>query len=111
MGCLFEFLFEVIGEAILELLLEGYLRLMSLIVPSSGIPETQRSKFKRIVKVFSIVLLFSLFIGLLMLIIPGTPVTIHSIGKYLLYISFALIGMQILFGIVLKVAEAVRKKK
>jgi hypothetical protein len=46
-----------------------------------------------------------------MLIIPGTPVTIHSIGKYLLYISFALIGTQILFGIVLKVAEAVRKKK
>ena len=39
MGCLFEFLFEVIGEAILELLLEGYLRLMSLVVPSSGIPE------------------------------------------------------------------------
>ena len=65
MGCLIEGLFEVVGEVVIELVLEGYLALMMLIVPSHSVSPATEKRMRTAVKVIAVLLFLASFFGAL----------------------------------------------
>lgn len=106
MGCLIEFIIEAFGEFILA----GYCHLMALVIPKSGISVWNRARLERFVEIFSFALLMLTAVGLI-LVIPPFPPIVTAIGKYTLFVCLGLLCVYILFGIILHIFAAVRKKK
>ena len=106
MGCILDFLLDVLLEGFIELVLYGYLTLMSWIVPDKAFTPQAEKAVKRVVLIFSGILLLLILIGLALLI-QEDPVIV-TIGKHMTYIPLAIIGVQVLLGMIVKLF---RKKR
>lgn len=111
MGCLFEFIFELVGEILFELTCSGYIYLMTLVTRNAALPETRRKKVENIVKTFSVLLLLGVVIGLILVLIPECTSEVRAVGRWLLIVCLSFIGLQILAGILAKIVSALHKKK
>ncbi len=111
MGCLFEILFEIFGtiiiEGTIELVFYCYIKLIQLIVPKKTISEKNKAVIKNTVITVTVILMLSLFIGLLCLI-QSNPV-IKNVGKYMTYIPLIIIAVQLIMGITVNIVKHFRK--
>lgn len=96
MGCLIEFIFEVIGEAILE----GWMALMQWCVPRKSLSHKVSCVLRTLVKIFSVVLLLCMLAGLIMWVSEDRLIT--QIGKYMLLISLGISAAQIGLGLIVR---------
>lgn len=103
MGCLGEFFFELFAEGLFELISYCYFKLMQMIVPSRTFTEKTTKTMKKIAAVLAAVLLFAVIIGITLL--TDTDPQISTVGKYITYISMAVIVAQLILGIVLKLRK------
>ncbi len=101
MGCLLEFLFEIIFEGVFEVIVYAYMKLMALIVPEKAITDQTSTKIKNIVITVSVLLGVILVIGVILLLPPDPG--INTIGKYMTFIPLTIIGIQVILGIVMKI--------
>lgn len=95
MGCLIEFIFEVIGEAILE----GWMALMQWCVPRKSLSHKVSFVLRTFVNIFSVVLLCML-VGLIMWVSEDRLIT--QIGKYMLLICLGISAVQISLGLIVR---------
>ncbi len=107
MGCLFEFLFEIFVEAIIELIGHCYIKLMQLIVPHKTINENIKRVIKIIATTIAAILGVVLIIGLIFLF--QEDAFFNKIGKYMTYIVLMIIALQIALGVLAKVISHFRK--
>ena len=103
MGCLVELFFELFAEGLFELMAYCYFKLMQLIVPEKVISEKTKTCMKKIAAVIAGILLFALLIGLVLL--SETHPQTKTVGKYMTCISLAIMALQLILGIVLKVCK------
>ena len=101
MGCLLELFFEIFVEGIFELIGHCYIKLMQLIVPDKTVSEETKKTIKNIATTFAALLAVVLIIGFILLI-QEDPF-INNIGKYLTYIPLAIMALQVLVGILVKI--------
>ncbi len=106
MGCILEFLFELVFEGIFELIGYCYIKLMMLIVPDKPITENTKNKIKKIVTSFSAILVIVLIVGLILF--AQDDMVVKNIGKCMMYIPLGIIGLQILLGIIMKIVNRIR---
>lgn len=108
-----DLIFELIVELIFELVGEGvvfiYLKLMCLIVPQKKNDPCARENAEHTVKTFSVILMAIIAVGLIF-IISGDS-TFHTVGLFMTYIPLAVISVQIIAGICLKIAKLLKKQK
>ena len=97
MGCLLEFIFDVI--------IEGWFHLMQLIVPRRKICRELRIVLKVIVGAFSILLFDFMFMGIFALL--SADEYTRQIGKYMVFIPLGISAVQIVLGLI---AHRLRKK-
>ncbi len=81
---------------------------MTLIVPDRTITEQTRVKMKKIVKACSAVLLIMMIVGLVLLL--SGEALIETVGKYMFYIPLAVIVVQIILGIIVKIIFKTKNK-
>lgn len=101
MGCLFEVLFEVLVEGVLEGIVYGYIKLMSLIVPAHMVSEKTKNRIGIVVKVYAVILMVAIVIGLILLL--QNDLYIKNIGRYCIFISLILSGIQVVLGMISKI--------
>ena len=106
MGCLLEFVFEVVFESVAELIVCAYISLVKLIVPDKVFTRQTTTTVRNAVVTVSVLLLISLVVGILCLL-PPDPV-INTVGRYMTYIPLGIIGVEIIAGVVMFV---IRKRK
>ena len=102
MGCL---LFPL--ELLVDGIIEGWLFLMEWIIPERCISRTFRIVLKIFVRIFSALLLLTMFLGIFA-IISSDPYT-HLLGKYMIFIPLGISAVQISFGIIVRIIS--KKKK
>lgn len=107
MECLFEFFVEFIGEAVIECTLYFYMWLMRLIVPEKTLSPNSEKRIRRIVTVYSALLLTSLIVGVVFLL--STEFVVF--GKCMTFIPLGLIVVQFVIGIAFRIFLAAKKKK
>ena len=108
MGCLLELFFEIFFEGIFELIVYCYIKLMTLIVPDKRITDHAKRIIKNTVTTVAAILGIVLVIGLIFLI-QDDPF-IMNIGKYMTYISLAIIALQAALGIITKAMIYFKRK-
>lgn len=101
MGCLLEMFFEIFVEGIFELIGHCYIKLMQLIVPDKTFSEKTKKTIKNIATAFSALLAVVLIIGFILLV-QEDPF-INNIGEYLIYIPLAIMALQVLVGVLVKI--------
>lgn len=109
MGCLFELFAEILLEGILDLVWFSYIKIAHIWVPSKEIPPKTENRIKNIVTTVSVLLVLTLFIGL-MFLLPDDK-TIHAIGKYMTFIPLSIIGLQVVLGMIVMVVKLVKRNK
>lgn len=107
MECLFEFFVEFIGEAVIEGVGCLYMWLMRRIIPEKTLSPDAEKRVRRIVTVYSALLLVSLIVGVVFLLSNKFIV----LGKCMTFIPLSLIGLQLVAGIAFRIFLAVRGKK
>ncbi len=107
MGCLLELFFEITVEGLLELIGFCYIKLMQLIVPNKTVSEKAKRIIKIIVTSFAALVGVVLIVGLI-LFVQDDP-SIKSIGKYMTYASLAIMALQMVSGIIVKVVGHFKK--
>ena len=107
MGCLAELFFEIFAEALFELIGYCYIKLMQLIVPDKTVSETAKKRIKNIATTIAALLAVVLIIGFI-LFVQDDPV-IKSVGRYMTFISLAIIALQMLTGILIKIVAHIKK--
>ena len=107
MGCLLEFIMEVVGEGVIEFFAYCYLQLMQLIVPDKAVTEKTKKITKIIATTMAAVLLVALIVGL-GLFVQEDPAA-SNIGKYVLVVSLFVIVLQVLLGIIVRFRGRFRK--
>lgn len=107
MGCLLELLFEITVEGMFELIGYIYIKLMQLIVPNKTVSDKTKEYLKKVVTTIAALLAIVLIIGLVFLV--QEDVLLKTIGKYMTYIPLAIIVLQVLLGIVMKVVDFSKK--
>lgn len=107
MGCLLEFLFEITVEGMFELIGYIYIKLMQLIVPHKTVSDETKEYLKKVVTIIAALLAIVLIIGLIFLV--QDDVLLKTIGQYMTYIPLAVIVLQVLLGIVVKVIDSGKK--
>lgn len=100
MGCLF----ELFGE----LVVDGYVELMCLILPRKKISKTARFVLELVVEIFSILLLLCVLFGIFQCF--ETDPWERMVGKYMVWIPVGIIVSQIGLGIVARVLAKKRSK-
>ncbi len=108
MGCLFDFIFELVFTVIFEGILAIYMKLMMLIVPSHKFDTKLREKVKNGVAIFACVLLLCAIIGFLMYLSPTSVV--KTVGAYMLFIPLGIMGVTMTAGIIYRIVKAIKKK-
>lgn len=103
MGCIIEFFVELFVEGIFELFGYCYIKLMHLIVPNKTVSKKSKRIMKGIAATFAALLAVALLIGFI-LFVQDDP-SIKTIGRYMTYISLALMVLQIAAGIVVKIGN------
>jgi len=101
MGCLVEFFYEFV----FELILEGWLALMMLIVPQKMNSKKTQKIIKAIVGLFAITTLITMFVGLFSYFDDNEFG--KTTGIYLFFIPLTLSLIQISIGIIIRI----KKKK
>ena len=86
-----------------------YLKLAHMLVPNKKIPKKTETKVRNIITIVSVLLVLSLFIGLIFLL-PGDA-ALNAIGKYMTFIPLSIIGLQIVLSIVVMIAKLVKRYK
>ena len=108
-----DLILELIVELVFELVCEGvvfiYLKLMCLIVPQKKNDPCGRENAEHAVKIFSVILMAIIFVGLIF-IISGDS-TFHTVGLFMTYIPLAVISVQVIAGICLKIIKSLKKQK
>ena len=99
-----DIIFEVLVEFFTELFCEGFLSASTEIVPYDKLPREKREKYEFIVVVISVILLISLFIGVIMLLQTKGK---SELGKIL--IGFPIV--YILTAVVLLIKKLVKRAK
>ena len=107
MECLIELFFEIFVEGIFELFGYCYIKLMQLIVPNKTISKKAKRIIKGIAATIAALLVVFLIIGLVLLV--QDDLFIKTVGKYMTYISLAMIVLQIAVGIVVKIVSHFKK--
>ena len=101
------FLLELLFEGIFELILYSYIKLMQLIIPKKTVSQKARKIIKIIVSGFSTILIFTIIIGIA-LFTEEDPY-IQNLGKYMTFIPLAIIAVQILLGIFVRILRHFKK--
>ena len=109
MGCLFEIFVEILIEGILNLVMFIYLELAHVLVPNKKITEKAENKARNIITTISVLLVLSLFIGLIFLLSDDT--TFNAIGKYMTFIPLSILGLQVVLSIVVMIVKLVKGYK
>lgn len=109
MGCLLEMLLEILVTGVLEVTLPIYMKITSLFVPDKECSEKTKTKIKNAVATMSVIELLVMFVGAFFLA-PEDPL-FNSIGRYMTFIPLAIISVQLLLGIAVTVARAIKKRK
>lgn len=104
MGCLFEILFEFI----FELIFEGYMKLMTLVLPKRDIKDKTQRRIELFIKIFAVVLLISVIVGIFMRIFATGAV--RTIGAYITVIPLLIIIFQVALGITVRINSKKGKK-
>ncbi len=107
MGCLLELFFEIFVEGMFELIGHCYIKLMQLIVPDETVSEKTKRTIKNIATTFAALLVVVLIIGFVLLI-QEDPFN-KNIGKYMTYIPLAIMALQVLVGILVKIISYIKK--
>ena len=101
-------LYNIFVEVIFELIGYCYIKLMQLAVPDKKVSEKTKKTIRNIATTFAALLAIVLIIGLI-LIIQDDPF-INNIGKYMTYIPLAIMALQVLVGISVKIVGHFKKK-
>lgn len=104
MGCLIEFL----GELVFEILGECYLALMSLIVPHKVLSESTEKRVRTAVKLVAGALLIVLIVGAV-LFFSGES-AFKTVGGFMTFIPLVIIVLQIVLGIIVRVLMHFKKR-
>ncbi len=107
MSCLIELFIEVFIEGTIELIGYCYIKLMQLIIPNKTASEKAKTVIKCIATAIAVLLALSLIVGLILLM-PNNP-AVKTVGKYMIYVSLAMIALQITAGIVMKIVNHCKK--
>lgn len=102
MGCLLEFITEIVAEGVIEFFAYCYLQMMQLIVPD---------KAKKITKIIATTMAAVLFVALIVglgFFVQEDPAA-SNIGKYVLAVSLSVIVLQVLLGIIVRIVGRFRK--
>lgn len=109
MGCLLEFLFELIFEVIVEGIFALYVKLMTLFIPKHEFSPALRERIKKGVTAFAAILLLIAFIGLILFMQPSPAA--KTIGAFMLFIPLTVICLQIVAGIIYRIVKAVKSRQ
>ena len=97
MGCLTFF-----SELIFDGIIDSWFGLMRWIVPEKLQNEKARSVIKLVIDIFAALLMICVFIGLFA-VISDDDYT-RRIGKYMIFIPLGISAVQILIGIIVRIA-------
>ncbi|MBE6788736.1 MAG: hypothetical protein E7539_03630 [Ruminococcaceae bacterium] len=97
MGCILEFLIEFVLESVFE----GYVYLMTLIIPKYKFKPWVEVVLKVFIAVFSVALLIAIISGLFM--IGDADPEVKSIGKILVFGSFGIIAFHIILTVIVRI--------
>ena len=103
MDFLFDILFEFLAEGIAFL----YFKLMCGIVPNKKYDACTAENIKYYVKIEAMVLLCIVVVGLIFQMISG----FQTVGLFLIFIPIAIICLQIISGVVVKILTFVKNNK
>ncbi len=109
MGCLLEFIFEIVFEVIVEGIFMLYVKLMSLFIPEHEFSPLLRERIKKGVTAFAAILLLVAFIGFILFIQPSSVA--KTVGAFMLFIPLGVIIAQIIAGIVYRITKAVKRRR
>ena len=109
MGCLFELFMEIFIEGILNLVMFVYLKAAHILVPNKVISPKVENKIRNIITTVSVLLVLSLFIGLIFLLLDGAA--FNAIGKYMTFIPLSIIGLQIVLSIIVMIVKLLKRHK
>ncbi len=107
MGCLLELFLEIFVEGIFELIGYCYIKLMQLIVPDKTVSEKEKKTIKNIATTFAVLLAVVLIIGFVLL--AQEDPFIENIGRYMTYVPLAIMALQVLIGIFVKIIGHFKK--
>lgn len=107
MGCLLELIFEIFVEGIFELIGYCYIKLMQLIVPNKTVSEKTKRIIKKSAITIAALLAIVLIIGIV-LFLQEDP-SIKNVGKYTTYVSLAIIVLQIVIGVFVRIIGCFKK--
>lgn len=103
MGCLIEFIVEIVFGSMIE----GYFYLMTLIAPERSPNQKTRNAIMVFATAIAGILFVVLFIGIFISL--SDDAYTKMIGRYMVFIPLAIILIQILLGIILRLI--VKRKK
>ena len=109
MGCLLDFLFELVFEILAEAITSLYIKAMTLFFPNHQYNDKTQQRIRTGVTIFAVLLLLCATIGFIMYM-QDDPL-IKSIGSYLLFVPLIIMGIQIIAGIIYRIVEKFKKKK
>ena len=107
MGCLIEFICEVLLEGVIELVGYCYIKLMTLVVPERAVTDKYRKKIRNIVTVFAVIVALVLIFGFIFWM--QSDLFIKQIGKWMTVSALGVMGVQMALGLI--VWALTRKKK
>lgn len=108
MGCLFDFIFELVFTVIIEAILAIYTALMMLIVPEHKFDKKLRKKIRNGVAIFAVLLLVCAFVGFILYMKP--PSVLKTVGAYMFFISIGFMGVTMTAGIIYRIVKAIKNK-
>lgn len=108
MGCLFQLFFEVLIEGVLDIVMFLYLKIAHLLVPDKKLSEKTKNTIKDCITTVCVVLALILFLGVIFLL-PNDK-AFNMIGKYMVFISLSIIGVQFFCGIIVVIVRYIKRK-
>lgn len=110
MGCLAEFFMEFVCEVIFEVLFEGYVSLMTMIVPDKdvNIKASTKKKIKNTVTTIAVISFISIVIGFISWVQEDIA-ALRPVGKYMTLIPLVIILVNITLGIIAKIISKNKK--
>ena len=107
MGCLLEFITEIVAEGVIEFFAYCYLQMMLLIVPDKAVTEKTKKITKIIATTMAAVLFVTVIVGLGFFVQEDPAAS--NVGKYVLAVSLSVIVLQVLLGITMRIVGRFRK--
>lgn len=103
-----EFIVELLGEIFIEAFMTFFMWLMELIVPEKTFGEKMEKAIRKAIKIFSAILFIMLIIGIILFVQEDEKIKL--VGKFLTYIPLAIIIVQIVAGVVMKLTKHFKLK-